>query len=146
MATSVLPALATKASLSDYALKSSLNDYTKTSSLSSVIFPSSSSRCIKFIDGHMIQWMSVSVSTTVTQAWGGMYYSSSKKSFGNWDVAFSSDPYAIVQNYGGGTGMVIQLESTTKTSIGSAYIYSAGQYTSSTVFRFTVIGFGRWKE
>lgn len=98
---------------------------------------------IKYPDGTMICYRSVSITATITKAWGSWYETADKVNFGDFAVAFQGTPVVTIQPVGAAC-WVEALNSTSATNIGNAYL-ARPVSSSSASYTFYVIAIGRWK-
>lgn len=103
----------------------------------------SGSNYIKYADGTMICYRSVSITATITTAWGSWYETADKVNFGDFAVAFQGTPVVTIQPVGTAC-WVEALNSTSATNIGNAYL-ARPISSSSASYTFYVIAIGRWK-
>ena len=99
---------------------------------------------IKFTDGTMICWKSVSPTTSITNGWGSLYESTSAASFGNWAQEFYATPTISVTKTSGQGCWLELVQNVSKTSCGSTYFVSAVSRSNVTP-TVNIIGYGRWK-
>lgn len=97
---------------------------------------------IKFIDGTMICYKSVSNSCAMTSGWGSLYEGS--MSLGSWPVSFISTPQVQVTNNSTIGAMIEGFGSTpTTTSAGSIYLVRPTSATYTVTIN--IFGIGKWK-
>jgi len=97
---------------------------------------------IKYYDGTMICYKSVSATVAMTAKWGNLYEGS--MDLGDWAAEFITVPHIQITN-GSPTGAFIESLSPTQTTTyaGKVYLSRPNSYTSTvTVY---VMGIGRWK-
>lgn len=97
---------------------------------------------IKYYDGTMICYKSVTASVAMTTAWGNLYEGSI--ALGNWPEDFIATPNVQVTN-GSGAGAMIEsfTPAPTKTSAGTLYLARAGSRTADVTIN--VLAIGKWK-
>lgn len=98
---------------------------------------------IKYADGTMECYKSMTVTTSLETKWGNLY-ESPKIELGSFPVTFSGKPTITVTKTTG-RGCFIQLiEGTTTSSIGYIYLGSADTFSSKSI-GFDIRAIGKWK-
>lgn len=99
---------------------------------------------IKYYDGTMICWKTISRTTNITNGWGNLYESTSAVSLGNWAETFYAKPTTNVTKTAGQGSWLELVQNISTTSCGSTYVVSAVNRSNVSV-TFDIIGIGRWK-
>ena len=102
-------------------------------------------RYMKFEDGSLICMVEINWTGKVTTAYGSMFYNDSTISGGNWPVAFTGVPYMSMTCTRGTMALVGTASGTSKTAIGTLYIYRPSANTTSSTYYIDIIAYGRWK-
>ena len=97
---------------------------------------------IKYADGTMICYKSVTASVNFSANWGGLY--EGKITLGSWAQVFLTSPNVQVSN-GGASGALIECYDPvpTPTSAGGLYLVRPTAYTTNVVIN--VLAIGKWK-
>jgi len=101
---------------------------------------------IKFGDGTMICWKTVSFDTAISSAIGSIYYSGGTTSMGNWAANFIATP-TVSTSLSDRTSTVAWLIAQDGATTSSAGTIELASYESksSTTYAVAIIGIGRWK-
>lgn len=99
---------------------------------------------VKYADGTMICWKTISKTVSITNGWGNMYESTSAISLGNWAATFYAKPTTNVTKTAGQGSWLELVQNISTTSCGSTYVVSAVSRSNVSV-TFDIIGIGRWK-
>lgn len=102
-------------------------------------------RYMKFEDGSLICMVEINWTGKITTAYGSMFYNDSAISCGNWPVAFTGIPYMSVMCTRGIMALAGPLTGTSKTAIGTLYIYRPSANSTSSTYYIDIIAYGRWK-
>lgn len=97
---------------------------------------------IKYYDGTMICYKSVTASVAMTNAWGSLYEGS--MALGSWPVNFIVTPNVQVTN-ASGTGAMIESYDTSPTTSSAGTIYLARGNSSTSNVTVNVLAIGKWK-
>lgn len=97
---------------------------------------------VKYYDGTLICYKSVTASVAMTNAWGSLYEGS--MNLGNWPINFTTTPNVQVTN-ASGTGAMIENfnPAPTISSAGTIYLTRATSYTNN--ITINVLAIGKWK-
>ena len=97
---------------------------------------------IKYYDGTMICYKSVTASVAMTTAWGNLY--EGKMVLGNWPTNFISSPNVQITNASGAGAMIESYDTApTTSSAGAIYLARANSRTSDVTIN--VLAIGKWK-
>lgn len=102
-------------------------------------------RYMKFEDGSLICMVEINWTGKITTAYGSMFYNDSTISGGNWPVAFTGVPYMSMTCVRGTMALVGPASGTSKTAVGTLYIYRPSSNATSTTYSIDIIAYGRWK-
>lgn len=92
----------------------------------------------------MICTKTVSANAACTNAWGSVYASTAKFSFGSWPVAFTEVPIVSANIVGGSLEVWLeQITSVSKTVAGESFLIRPTSATNTVTVN--VVGFGMWK-
>ena len=97
---------------------------------------------IKFQDGTMICYKSVSSAVEITTAWGSLYEGS--LNLGSWPATFISAPEVSITNRGI-PGAMIESFKTIPTTTSAGEVYLVRPTSVTLTFTLSVIAIGRWK-
>lgn len=99
---------------------------------------------VKYVDGTMICWKTISKTINITNGWGNMYESTSAVALGNWPATFYAKPTTNVTKTAGQGSWLELVQNISTTSCGSTYVVSAVNRSNASV-TLDIIGIGRWK-
>lgn len=102
-------------------------------------------RYMKFEDGSLICMVEITWTGKITTAYGSMFYNDSAISCGNWPVAFTGVPYMSITCSRGIMALAGPLSGTSKTEVGTLYIYRPSSNATSTTYCIDIIAYGKWK-
>ena len=97
---------------------------------------------IKYQDGTLICYKSVSNAVAITTAWGSLYEGT--LDLGSWPATFISAPEVSITNRGT-PGAMVESFKTVPTTTSAGEVYLVRPTSATLTFTLSVIAIGRWK-